>query len=424
METQEVQKIELSKEKISEKKEKKTIEIISSFLRQFLVFIVWVYFVTKLFIFDIDIYLVQKFFPGYIWVFNFKFVIIIILLTLSLIALRKNFLTWLLYVLFYPAIILFWKIPYFILRQRSWALAFAILNSIISFFKSLKYTFFAFAFYITASTLILFFHNVLLTWVALLIILIIIIITHIRRFIFIFKPANIFQFYIKIFSTIRTWGTKPDKNGVSFFALDDGLKTIAVIEMNETQLQSWSTKLQMSVLYNRICLFIGKKLREYQNSRFNIIFYIVSLLSLIILTIFSFALIYSGLFKIEASYFAYSSEPNFFTFIYYSFNNFIFNSIDSLTATHPIPQTAWMIQAFLVFFIVVILVTLLLSVKNDRHIEELNQVIKEVEDEGKDMETFIKDEYKINSIVDALDELKKVQAAFVKFIYKISDDLK
>src|SRR3989339_795405 len=100
MKTQEVQKTEFSKEKIPEKKEKKT------------------------------------------------FVIIIILLTLLLIVLRKNFLTWFLYVLFYPAIILFWKIPYFIFRQKSWALAFAVLNSIISFFKSLKYTFFAFAFYI------------------------------------------------------------------------------------------------------------------------------------------------------------------------------------------------------------------------------------------------------------------------------------
>src|SRR3989339_402391 len=395
MKTQEVQKTEFSKEKIPEKKEKKTIDIIVSFLRQFLAFLVWAYFVTKLFIFDIDIYFVQK-----------------------------NFLTWFLYVLFYPAIILFWKIPYFIFRQKSWALAFAVLNSIISFFKSLKYTFFAFAFYIIASTIILFFHNELLTWVSLFIILIIIILTYIRRFIFIFKPTDIFQFYIKIFSTIRTWGKKPDKKGVSFFALDESLKTVTVIEMNETQLQLRSTKLQMSVLYNRICLFVGKKLREYQNSRLNIIYYIINLLSLLILTIFSFALIYSGLFKIDTSYFTYPNEPNFFTFIYYSFNSFIFNSINSLSAVHPISQVAWMIQTFLVFLLGVILVALLLSVKNDRHIEELNKVIKEVENEGKDMEAFIKDEYKIDSIVEALEELKKVQAAFVNFIYKISDDLK
>src|SRR3989339_119495 len=182
----------------------------------------------------------------------------------------------------------------------------------------------------------------------------------------------------------------------------------------ETQLQLRSTKLQMSVLYNRICLFVGKKLREYQNSRLNIIYYIINLLSLLILTIFSFALIYSGLFKIDTSYFTYPNEPNFFTF----------NSINSLSAVHPISQVAWMIQTFLVFLLGVISVALLLSVKNDRHIEELNKVIKEVENEGKDMEAFIKDEYKIDSIVEALEELKKVQAAFVNFIYKISDDLK
>src|SRR3989339_856287 len=134
MKTQEVQKTEFSKEKIPEKKEKKTIDIIVSFLRQFLAFLVWAYFVTKLFIFDIDIYFVQKIFPGYIWIFNYKFVIIII----------------------------------------------------------------------------------------------IIILTYIRRFIFIFKPTDIFQFYIKIFSTIRTWGKKPDKKGVSFFALDESRNTATV----------------------------------------------------------------------------------------------------------------------------------------------------------------------------------------------------
>lgn len=424
MESQEIQKTESSKEKITEKKEKTMLDKIDSFLRQIFAFLIWIYLITKLFIFDIDIYLVQKFFPEHIWIFNYKFVIIITLLTILLIILRKKFLAWFLYILFYPLIMLFWKIPYFIFKQKSWALAFAILNSIISFFKSLKYTFIVFTFFTVAATSILFFYNKALTWMALFVVLTIIITTYIRRFVFIFKPNNIFQFYIKIFSTIRNWGTKTDKKGVSFFALEDGLKSVTVIEMNETQLQSWSTKLQMSVLYNRICLFVGKKLREYQNSKLNIIYYIISLLSLIILTIFSFALIYSGLFKIDNTYFVYSNEPSFFSFIYFSFNSFIFNSISTLSAVHPISQIAWMIQTFLVFILGVILVALLLSVKNDRHVEELNRVIQEVENEGKEMETFIKDEYKINSIVDALNELKKVQAAFVKFIYKISDDLK
>lgn len=423
METKVIQKVELPKQKIFEKKEKKTKDVIVSFFRQFLALLIWVYVIAKLFVFDIDIYLTQKFFPSYDWVLNYKFVIIITAIALLLILSRKNFLAWFLYIVFFPAIVLFWKIPYFIFRQKSWALAFAVLNSIISFFRSLKYTFIVFAFYIAASTAILFFHNAFLIWAALFTILIIIIITYIRRFIFIFRPSDIFQFYIKIFSAIRTWGTKTDK-GVSFFALEDNIKSITVIEMNDTQLQSWSSKLQMSVLYNRICLFVGKKLREYQNSKLNIVYYVINLLSLIILTIFSFALIYSGLFKINASYFTYPNEPSFFTFIYYSFNSFIFNSIGTLTAVQPISQIVWMIQTFLVFILGVILVALLLSVKNDRHSEELNKVIEEVEKEGKKMETFIQDEYKINSIADALAELQKVQAAFVKFIYKISDDLK
>lgn len=424
MNTKDLKKTEPTKKKLFKKEEKTTKDIILSFVRQLLALLIWLYVITKLFVFDIDVYLVQKFFPSHEEILNYKFVVIISTLALFLIIFRKKFLPWFLYILFYPAIVVLWKIPYFIFRQKSWSLAFAVINSVISFFRSLKYSFIVFAFFIVGATAILFFSNKILIWSALFIILIIIITTYVRRFIFIFKPSDIFQSYIKIFSKIRTWGTKPDEKGASFFALEDSIKTIAVVEMNETQIQSWSQKLQMSVLYNRICLFVGKKLREYQNSRLNIVYYLVNLLTLILFTIISFALIYTGLFKIDASYFAYSSEPNFFTFIYYSFNSFIFNSINTLTAAHPVSQIAWMIQTFLVFTLGVILVTLLFSVKNDRYSEELNKVIKDIETEGKEMETFIKEEYKINNIADALAELQKVQAAFVKFIYKISDDLK
>lgn len=421
MKTKDIEKTDPSMGKIFKKEGKNVKNIILSFLRQSLALLIWAYLIIKLFIFDIDVYLVQKFFPSYEQILNYKFVVIIITLALLLIIFRKKFLPWILYIVFYPAIVILWKIPYLIFRQKSWSLAFAVLNAIISFFRSLKYSFIAFAFFIAGATAILFFSNTLLIWSALFIILTIIITTYARRFIFIFKPSDVFQFYIKIFSTIRNWGTKTDDKGVSFFALGD---TTTIVEMNETQLQSRSSKLQMSVLYNRICLFVGKKLREYQNSRLNIVYYLVNLLSLILLTIISFALIYTGLFKINASYFTYSNDPSFFTFIYYSFNSFIFNSIDILTAAHPISQIAWMIQTFLVFTLGVILVTLLFSVKNDRHSEELNKVIQDIETEGKEMEIFIKNEYKINTIADALAELQKVQAAFVKFIYKISDDLK
>ena len=72
-------------------------------------------------------------------------------------------------------------------------------------------------------------------------------------------------------------------------------------------------------------------------------------------------------------------------------------------------------------FLLVIFVSLLLSVRSQRHAEELNEVIKGIEGQGEDMEGFIRDEYKINSIDEAMAELEKLKAGMAKFIYKITE---
>jgi len=83
-----------------------------------------------------------------------------------------------------------------------------------------------------------------------------------------------------------------------------------------------------------------------------------------------------------------------------------------------------MAESFFALFLVVIFVSLLLSVRSQRHSEELNEVIKGIEEQGTEMEGFIKDEYRINSIEDALMELQKLKAGMAKFLYKITESIK
>lgn len=242
------------------------------------------------------------------------------------------------------------------------------------------------------------------------------IVTYICRFFLVFKPSSIFQVYIKIFSGIR-------KHGVSVFALDESIKNLPVESLDQKQMETWTANLQMSVLFNRVCLFAAKKLRDYQNSGLNFVSYVLTILVLIVLTVFSFAAINYGLFKIDSGLFSYTATPNFFTFFYYSFNNLLFNSIREITPILPISQTVSMIEYFLAMFLVVIFVSLFFSFRSQRHTEELNELIKEIAGQGKDMEGFIKNEYKINSIDDAMVELEKLKAGMIKFIYKITESI-
>ena len=50
-----------------------------------------------------------------------------------LFAKNKDIGLWLAFTVFYPAILIFWRIPVFLYKQESWILAFALINAIIYF---------------------------------------------------------------------------------------------------------------------------------------------------------------------------------------------------------------------------------------------------------------------------------------------------
>lgn len=403
------------------KHKKGIITYLAKITREIIAALFWLYVLIKLFIFDIDVFLVGKFLPGYAWLINLKFFILIgIIAMVWLLTKNKDILIWSFYIFFYPGIVLFWKIPKFIFKQKSWIFAFAFINAIISFFKSVKYNFITLAIFLISVAIVFSFSNEKLLWPAILAILVFLLITCARRFILVFKPSSVFQIHRKIFSDIRKRG----KASLTLFALDENIKNLPVESLDSKQLEKRTTNLQMSVLFNRICLFTAKKLRDYQDSKLNVVSYVLTILLLIVLIIFSFSVINYGLYKIDNNLFSFSSVPTFFTFFYYSFNNLLFSSIQELAPVMPISQTASMIESFFALFIVVIFVSLLLSVKSQSHLEELTEVIKGIEKEGESMEGFIRDEYKINNINDAIAELEKLKAGLVKLIYKISNSIK
>ncbi len=125
--------------------------------------------------------------------------------------------------------------------------------------------------------------------------------------------------------------------------------------MDEKQLQKWTTGVQWLALFNRVCLFVAKKIKSYQDSQFNIVSSVFGILLLVLYTVFSFSLLNLGLFKINPNYFSFLAEPTFFNFIYYSFNNFLFNSIQEIVAKAPVAQVISMIESVFALFLIAIL---------------------------------------------------------------------
>ena len=130
-------------------KEKKKSKTVLKAVREIIAISVWVFGAVKLFVFDIDIFLIQRFFPNYAWVINYKFFILITLLSIIWLTTKnKQILLWSLFIIFYPIIFIFWRIPVFLFKRQSWNLVFAVIDSIILFFKSFKRVFVTTSFYL------------------------------------------------------------------------------------------------------------------------------------------------------------------------------------------------------------------------------------------------------------------------------------
>lgn len=331
---------------------------------------------------------------------------------------RKVIILWTLYVLFFPIIILFWKIPYFIFKQKSWVLAIATINSVIAFFFSFKQALITSAIFIASSVIILKASNSYILYGSALMIMITLIITYFYRFIMIFRSSKVNDFYIDILSKSR------QKNLTKQFVMDESLKNLPYSQLSEKQLEKWIQNLQSTVLYNRIFLFMARKIKNYQDSKLNYAFYANTTVFLLLLTILSFSFINLALYKVDTSAFKVSEAPSFFSFFYYSFNNLLFNAVDEMKPITMYSQLASMIESFFALLMGMIFVTLLFSARSERHTRELDLIIMQFEERGKDLELFIRKEYNINSIEEALELLKKVQAVFINFLYKLTDNIK
>src|SRR3989338_1638449 len=79
MKPQKVSKLSLLKPK-----EEMTVgDYLRNYSLEILAVFFWVYTLTKVFVFDIDLWLVDSFFPDYLWILNFKLVFILALASLT-----------------------------------------------------------------------------------------------------------------------------------------------------------------------------------------------------------------------------------------------------------------------------------------------------------------------------------------------------
>jgi len=378
----------------------------------------WIYVIFKVFVFDIDLWIIKSINKNMIWVLEYKAVLALCIISFVWVWFRtKDFIALMLYLILYPFKLCFLVIPIklgiFIYKMQSWILLLSISIEIVSFFRNLKLNFVLLSVFVLSSLIVFVSVSHLALYAASLALFALILVGFLRSFIASLSPNGAISAFASVF--------RGDAEGrFKSYALEEDVKSQSFDQMQPDQLAKWNNSLEKSVLYNRVLLFFAKKLRDYQRSPMQILPSIFGITRLLVFTILSFSLINIALYKINSNLYIVKSPPYIFTFIYFSFNSQIFNSIDELKPVMVLSQCVTMAQEFLSFFFGVILITLVLSQKAQRASSDLDEAIRNAEKEASSIELWIKSEYKIASVQYALEHLRNAETSLAKFIFWLS----
>jgi len=384
-------------------------------INNFVATAIWLYAIVKLFVFDVDIWLVRKIAPTQEGVLAYKFPILVSILAIALITnRRKVVLYWLVFVLTFPANVAFWKFPIFVWRQKSWLFAFAIFNFIISQFRSFRRNFILATMLLLSTIIVLSTDTKLALMFSISATFVVLIYAYCLSFARSFKPSAVFQMYSNLFPIVRQ---------TDLLKCDESVRNLPVHKLTSKQLEVRTTAIQNVVLYNRLCFFVAKRLQDYQKSRLNVITYIFGLIGLLVLTVFGFALINFGAFKIDPHLYQFSfANRTLFSFFYYSAGSMFYTS-NGLEPIGAISQSIQMVQFLFAVFLFAIFAAIVVTMRTEKYTSDLNDVVSKLETEGKAMEGTLKADYNLASIASAIDLLRNAKTGLVGLILFVTKDL-
>lgn len=109
-------------------------------LREAIAIAAWLYVIVKLFVLDVDVNVVERYAPTLRWLLDLKFFVLVSLVAgLSLVLGKQRFVPFFAYVVCYPLVLLFWRVP--LAAFRRWPIVIAFVPALHRAITTLRSTF-------------------------------------------------------------------------------------------------------------------------------------------------------------------------------------------------------------------------------------------------------------------------------------------
>jgi hypothetical protein len=385
---------------------RKTSPIVKA-IRELLGIMFWSLAVIKLFVFDLDIFLVGKYLPSYTWIVDYKFFFLFGgIAFLWLIVPNKIFRGSVAYVLGYPLVILFYHLPK--LFFKNWTLAFLFLPSLVATFKSFKLRFISTMFGLIACLLILLKVGTALMILAMALLFVYLAIHYARQFRSAFSTKSFFNDIGRGIQAV--WNALRDSMVIKELEAAKNFD-----QTTDAYKAKRSSVLQNLFLANWLFLYASFRLKRIQDSRILDVYLIGSLVYTFLVTVIVFAFEYFALYQLQPTSFAGSSDSSFFFFLYASFNTLLTVGFGDFSPIGVIARILTSLELFAWILIFLILFFTITTIIRERYHKDVDALVIQLTSEHAAIESLILQEYKL-SLQDVETQVAKDSPGIVKFV--------
>ena len=371
----------------------------------------WTYVVVKVFLADVDRLLLEVVAPWSVEWLNLRIVLYVALVVLFAIVFRGRW--WmLLYIAAYPLVVLFWKIPAVLIRYRSWPLFFGVMQAGHGFFGSFRYNVVTKGIALIAMILI-----IVSNWAPLLLLAAAYLLWHLG--------AAYIRLLQRIFSAQSFASVQRDAivRVVSSPAVETA--TLLKDEYKRTDLDKYDSAsaqqvvlaISLGIIVNRALYLWAYELDRYQR-RFapSLGFAVVSLVSLYVGTIFTFAFVNEALLQVSPEQYAFASDPTLIAVMAYSAATLFFSAGGGII---PVGDLALIFQLLAgsanLFVLTSFAVHGFLSWRRERDDTATDELVSDLKQRARDHEIRFQAEYKV-SVEEAQRRLEAIGASFASIV--------
>lgn len=368
---------------------------------------VWLFVAVKLFVYDVDLYLVARYAPSLSFLVPYRFFILLgTVALLWLILGNQRFLSLVGYVLAYPFIVLVWKLP--LQLFRNWAIVIAFLPAFYSLVVSLRTSFITGTCALLAALAIAISTTPIIVIPTMLVLMAYLAHHYIRRFRMAFQPSTTFTDIAGLVRKMRDFLHKQYTS-----------KEVKDLDPSSPEYKTLLTgELSVLYLFTHALRFLAERLREVAASKKLDLYLVAALAFTVLLTVIVFGFEYWAVERLVSGSFQSRAPLSLLAMIGYSFATLMTADVAGIVAVAPAAIALSYLELFAALILLVILVFVILTIGRERYREDMDKVVGELDDSALMIQNALESQYKI-SLTDTEIALLAVNAAMVNWIRRL-----